>query len=377
MITKLWLKNFRNFSEATVHFSPKMNIFVGDNGQGKTNLLEALYVLTRGQSFRYSDNENLIRHGCSEAFLKGQIFHGSLDYELQLTVLKSKKNHLLNGKRANLSDLSGRFPNVIFSPESLAAIKEGSDERRQLVDDLIVSFKPYNADLIADFRKALKTRNKLLKNYITGLTERAETYRLLESLNPSFLKLAAELTWQRLEALRAILKDLCVTMQGISGNSNVDISVEYVVSGENAFRMTEVEVKNSLSKRVLELREAELASGSSLVGPQKHDIVFLYNGNNSRFYCSQGQQRALILSFKMAQIVYHRRVHESYPTLMLDDVLSELDASKRDSLMKFLSEIDTQIFITTTDFNLPDALKAVGSAVIKVREGQIEGHVNE
>lgn len=373
MIQGLWIKNFRNFSEATVNFSPKVNIFLGENGQGKTNLLEALFVLTRGQSFRYADNENLLRKGSSEAFLKAKAIHGELDYDLQLTILKSKKNHLLNGKKTTFTDLSYRFPNVIFSPESLSAIKEGADERRQLVDDLLMSFNPRNGDLISEFRKALKTRNKVLKNYLSEETPRAETHRVLESLNPIFLKLAAELTWQRLEALRAILNDLNQAMQSISKRGDVDISVEYVVSGENAMKMSRSEVEISLQKRLFELANAELASGSSLVGPQKHDIVFLYGENDSRFYCSQGQQRALILSFKMAQIVYHRRVHGTYPSLMLDDVLSELDSEKRDSLIRFLGDINTQIFITTTDFNLPDSMRSEDCAVIKVHEGQIEG----
>lgn len=373
MIQGLWIKNFRNFSEATVKFSPKVNIFIGENGQGKTNLLEALYVLTRGQSFRYADNENLIHKGSQEAFLKAKALHGELDYDLQLSILRSKKNHLLNGKKVTFADLSFRFPNVIFSPESLAAIKEGADQRRQLVDDLLTSFNPKNSDLIADFRKALKTRNKVLKNYLGGLTDKFETIRVMESLNPLFLKLAAELTWQRLEALRAILDDLNHAMKSISQKHNVDISVEYVVSGENAMRMSSSDIEKSLQKRVLELSDAELASGSSLVGPQKHDIVFLYDQNDSRFYCSQGQQRALILSFKMAQIVYHRRAHGTYPILMLDDVLSELDSGKRDSLIRFLGDINTQIFITTTDFNLPDSMRSEDCAVIKVHEGQIEG----
>lgn len=373
MIQGLWIKNFRNFSEATVKFSPKVNIFIGENGQGKTNLLEALFVLTRGQSFRYADNENLIHKGSHEAFLKAKAMHGELDYDLQLSILKSKKNHLLNGKKATFTDLSFRFPNVIFSPESLAAIKEGADQRRQLIDDLLVSFNPRNADLIADFRKALKTRNKMLKNYLSGDVDQFQTQQLLESLNPTFLKLAADLTWQRLEALRAILKDFNHSMNSISNTTNVDISVEYVVSSENMMQKSRSDVENLLRKRLSELTSAELASGSSLVGPQKHDIVFLYDENDSRFYCSQGQQRALILSFKMAQIVYHRRVHGTYPILMLDDVLSELDSGKRDSLIRFLGDINTQIFITTTDFNLPESMKSEDCAVIKVREGQIEG----
>jgi DNA replication and repair protein RecF len=147
--------------------------------------------------------------------------------------------------------------------------------------------------------------------------------------------------------------------------------VEYVISSEKALLYSPDQVHDLMKKRLIQLHDAELSSGASLVGPQKHDLTFLYDGNDSRFYSSQGQQRALILSFKMAQIVYHRRTHDSYPLLMLDDVLSELDAEKRESLIKFLSEINTQIFITTTDFDLPGSLKSEDCAVINIREGQI------
>lgn len=371
MIQAIQLKNFRNISDASVSFSSGINIFFGDNGQGKSNLLEALCVLTTGQSFRYGDNENLIFKGSNQALLRAKASYGEFDFDLQTLIMKSKKNHFLNGKKASVAELSGRFPAVIFSPESLSSIKEGADQRRQLVDDLIVSFSMKNTDLIGNFRKALKTRNRILKNYLAGDTGKNETVSLLESLNPSFLRLAADLTFQRLNALRRIHSDFNNAMQYIIKKQNVDISVEYVISGKNAMTYSLLEIENALQKRVLELHDAELSSGASLVGPQKHDITFLYDQNDSRFYCSQGQQRALILSFKMAQIVYHRRIHETYPSLMLDDVLSELDSEKRESLIKFLSEIKTQIFMTTTDFTLPSSLKSEDCAVIKVRDGQI------
>jgi DNA replication and repair protein RecF len=371
MIQALFLRNFRNFSELSTKFSPKVNIFLGDNGHGKSNLLEALFVLTTGQSFRYADNENLIKMGEHESLLKAKVTHDELDFDLQLNILKSRKNHLLNGKKTTASELSKRFPNVVFSPESLAAIKEGADQRRQLIDELIVSFHPRNADLISEFRRALKTRNKILKNHLAGDVSRPETERLLESLNPSYLRLSVELSNQRLEALRAIHRDFNQAMQFISRRETVDISVDYVISSEHALNFTSKDIENSLQKRLKELHDAELSSGSSLIGPQKHDVVFLYGENDSRFYCSQGQQRALILSFKMAQIVYHKRIHGTYPVLMLDDVLSELDSEKRDSLIRFLGDINTQIFITTTDFTLPSSMKSEDCAVLKVREGQI------
>jgi len=372
MIQSLYLKQFRNFSEVVVRFSPKVNILLGENGQGKTNLIEALSLLTTGTSFRYADNENFIQKEKIESFMKAKAQNQELDFDLQLSISKSRKNHSLNGKKVTASDLSKRFPCVIFSPESLSAIKEGADQRRQLVDDLLVSFHHKNADLIADFRKTLKTRNRVLKDYAAGDNSRNTTEDLLGSLNPRFLRLASDLTMARIRALREIKADFTRAMQDISKKPNVDISVEYVISGKDSLTFEIQEIEKTIENRMISLHDAELSSGTSLVGPQKHDITFLYDGNDSRFYCSQGQQRALILSFKMAQIVYHRRIHGTYPSLMLDDVLSELDSEKRDSLIRFLGDINTQIFITTTDFTLPSSMKSEDCAVLKVRDGHVE-----
>jgi DNA replication and repair protein RecF len=371
MISHLIIRNFRNLENISIRFSPKVNILVGDNGQGKTNILEAIHILMNGQSFRFTNNENLIKKNHLESFLKADCRQGQLDYQINLKLMKSRKMHQVNEKKISVGELVQKFPQIIFSPESLSAIKSGSDERRNLIDELITSLDGKNADLILDFRKSLKTRNKILKDYQNGVFSKSDTQQLLLSLNSIFIRLAVDLTWERLKSIRMIIPGLNQAMRYISNNEDVDISVEYVISGENSLNFSRQNIEKSILKRMQDLYDAELSTGVSLVGPQKHDISFLYNGNNSRFYCSQGQQRALILAFKMAQIVYHRELHGSYPTLLLDDVLSELDLDKRDSLIRFLGEINTQIFITTTDFNLPGSMKSEDCAVFKIREGQI------
>lgn len=371
MFKSLWLKNFRNFDEAVISFSPKVNIFIGKNGQGKTNLIEALMLLTQGESFRYSENINFIKHGHQNAFLKTKIQHADLDYDLQLEILKSRKHHNLNSKRTTLSTLIQKFPCVIFSPESLSAIKEGADFRRQLIDELTTRLNPSMADVLAEFRKTLRTRNKVLKNHLEGVSTTHETEQLLDSIGPGFINLATKISFARAQSIRSIARDFNEIMGSISGNKNVEISVEFVSSSQNILDWDEEKMRFLLQNRQMELRSAELSSGLSLVGPHKQDITFLYNGNNSRFYCSQGQQRALILSFKMAQIVYHRRVHGAYPVLLLDDVLSELDLDKREALLSFLGKIDSQIFITTTDLSLPSDLNSKDCSVIGVSEGRV------
>ncbi len=370
------IKNFRNLSELSTKFSPRINFFVGNNGQGKTNLLEALYLFSNGESFRYGENSVLIQDQQQESLVQVVAESKNLQYDLKLHLQKSKKTFTANDKKIPTAELRKRFTCVLFSPESLSSIKEAGDQRRDLVDELLVSLSSINADLLWEYKKALRSRNKLLKDASEGITLRNQTLALLESLEPSFLRLASQLTYARLQALKSLLPEFNAAMRDISQgpqkDSPVDISVEYSMSGQNALQKTLEEVHEMLHKRILELRDAELASGASLVGPQKHDIIFLYGQKDSRFYCSQGQQRAIILSFKMAQIVNHRRVHGFYPALMLDDVLSELDEGKRTALINFLHEINTQIFITTTDLTLPQSFALESFSVKEVKDGALD-----
>lgn len=367
----LRLKDYRNFSETRVQFSPRLNIFLGDNGQGKTNLLESLSLLTQGDAFRFGDNGVLIRHGTHQAVIDGSIERKDLEYRIRADILKSRKTFSVNEKKASSLDIRRVFPSVIFSPESLAAIKEGADLRRELVDDFLVSHHSGNAALISEYRRALKARNKLLRDGLEPDSDRGRLLSVLESFDPGFLRLAGGLTEARTRALRAILPDLSTALGALVGQTPVDISVEYVVSGQNASQWERPEIDRALQQRAFELRDAELSSGVSLVGPHKHDISFLYDQKDSRFYCSQGQQRAIILAFKMAQIVYHWRVHGLYPILMLDDVLSELDSSKRAALISFLHGIQSQVFLTTTDITLPEHFKLERSSVFRIARGEI------
>lgn len=368
---KLRLVNFRNYRDVVIPFSPRVNVFVGENGQGKTNLLEAMYLISQGDSFRYADNSVLINSNNQEALIQALVTHNDLHYKLKLGLTKSRKVLTMNEKRVTSTDIRKLFASVVFSPESLASIKEGADHRRELVDDLLITFDRKNADLIADYRKALKTRNKILKNFLEGLQDKVVTENLLESLDPQFIRLAADLTYTRIAALNGLSKEFNNAMQYISRNMDVDITVDYIVSDQNVLHFSRDEVYFLLQKRAQELHDAELSSGTSLVGPHKHDIIFVYGQKDSRFYCSQGQQRAIILSFKMAQIVYHRKAHGTYPVLMLDDVLSELDKDKREALITFLHEINTQIFVTTTDFNLSDSFSLDQLSVLQVKDGHI------
>ncbi len=370
IIKSLFISNFRNFDQIKIDFSEKVNIFVGDNGQGKTNILEALYLLIEGESFRYSKTETLIQLSKNQSLLKSEIENQKLDYSVRLQISGSKKEFTLNEKKISWEKLD-LPPAVLFSPESLSIIKESSDERRNLIDQLVVQINRNGRRVLMDFRRALKTRNKILKDMATDQIERNLGLETLLSVNPSFLRLAAEVTMLRISALAEIKSEVERSLSQIHGNVVVNFDYDYVISDKNHKNSDLNQVISALQNRMAELQVAEIQSGGSLVGPQKQDVIFLYNGNDSRFYCSQGQQRSIILAFKMAQIVYHHRVHGFYPVLLLDDVLSELDLSKQESLISTLNQTETQTFVTTTDVSLISKLSMRNSRVFNIKNGQI------
>lgn len=363
-LRSLRLRDFRNISSLDLILGDGINFFLGDNGQGKTNVLEAVYLMSRGVSFRPTQASSYLRRTSGQnvvtAAISGVFAQENFDDRIEIRLEAAKRGFTLNGKRANSADLMRSVPVVLFSPESLAAIKEGPEQRRALADDLVLTQAPHRARLLAEHAKCLRSRNRVLRDLSKTAGDARSDRLTLESLDRIYLLLCAHLTSARIEALRAIENEFRDAMAFISDEDSGDISVDYLISEQSALSWSEDQVFAALQNRHRELASREIAFGASLVGPHKHDVKFLFRGNDSRFYCSQGQQRALILSFKIAQIVYHHRVHQTYPILLLDDVLSELDSRKRVGLMRFLDSVTAQILMTSTDLTRSEQLEILG-----------------
>jgi DNA replication and repair protein RecF len=371
----LSVRNFRNYRQLEIEIPPGVVVFYGPNGQGKTNLMEAFHFLLRGESFRPVTSSSLLFHRDqqveNQAQLVARLIHQDLHSEVRMNFANGKKRVTLNGHSATSATLARQFPVVLFSPESLSAIKEGPDLRRQLLDDVVVTHSTTSIKSVRDFNHALKVRNRVLRDCKRGLVSRSQTLQLLESLDASFFPLATELTMARLKGIQSLQPDILTAAQYVLAQPTVDISVEYLISGQNVYAWSRADVLSAMHHRALELRDRELESGLSLVGPQRHDIRILFAGKDSRFFCSQGQQRALILSFKMAQILYHYRAHQVYPFLLLDDVLSELDPIRRSNLVGFLKGVPAQIFLTTTDLSFSMDFGDRRLNVFHIEDGQV------
>lgn len=381
-IEKLRFYNYRNIENTKISLNKSINIFLGKNGQGKTNILESIFLLINGSAFRPGElkifvNRNSNDQNCQ---IEAELNNKQLQQILKFQLINLKKSLTLNNKKINQQVVHQNFKSVLFSPESLSIIKNSAEERRQLVDDFLMVFDFESTGKIKNYRKVLQTRNKVFKDAKKGFYSQVEAQKIIESLNPNFLELGASLTQNRIRVIRQIIPLVQRIFNQISQN-NVEISVEYLISSNNGVDWTDSQVYTYLRSKLNEMYHREFEAGITLLGPHKHDIKILVNQEDSRYYCSQGQQRALILSFKMVQVLMYKELYGHYPILLLDDVLSELDYEKRTYLIEFLNGIESQIFITTTDLhfkwkdkemslNDPDLLKG-DLTVYNITDGQI------
>ncbi len=345
-LKKLEIKNFRNLKDVKVNFEGQVFIFEGKNGQGKTNIVESLFFLSKGKSFRTHKIQHLIENNSNNGFVKLDFKHEDLNFEVETFLEQSSKKFTLNGKKTTPIKIFKKLPLIFFSPESLSSIKEGPEHRRNLLDETIVLENESNLETHFEFRKVLKYRNKVLKDYILGILSQNELNYLLDSIDPAYARLALEITKQRERMIKRLEPYMVSILREITNDANVETSVEYV-----AFKTEAQKTAENFQKILNNARNQDAKIGYTQIGPQKHDVIFLYNGKDSRFFSSQGQQRALILAFKFAQIMYHREVYGYYPILVLDDVLSELDREKRNYLLNFLKRSEVQTFLTTTEFS--------------------------
>lgn len=370
---KIELLNYRNFEKAEIRLEDGVNVFYGENAQGKTNFLESLYFLARGKSFRTLDTAHCISELNGDrqtAILKSDFLDlNSVNNKFKIEINTNKKTVWLNQKRTVSTKISTMCPIVLFSPESLSAIKNGPAERRNLVDDFIESLPEFTKS-VTQYRKILKARNKILSDLKKELKRPDDVKNVLEALNDIFTKQSLDLIELRLFVLKNFQPYIKDAIHFLFGE-NTDFQFRYVASGTEIHEFNALKLTEIFNLNFKRLFQAEIATGYSLIGPHKHEVEFIMNGKDSRYYCSQGQQRGLIIAFKIAEILYRLQVRNERPILLLDDVMSELDEGKRVKLVDFLKSINSQIVITTTDRS-SNVEKSMGPhSQYKIANGQI------
>lgn len=374
-LKNLSLKNFKNYDELFLSLSPHVNFIYGKNGEGKSNLLESIQLAVLGNSFRihYAKSLAPVHNQTATTIIKATIDNNKSQHQLEARFVEGKRKLLTDEKSDSERARLEKFSIVVFSPESLSAIKDEQSVRRKLIDQAACALHPGSVQAFMDYSKILKGRNELLLAISTQKSPLSINQRaLLESINEVYLRCAADVTFLRLKTIDKLQKIFSAAAKKVLRLRDVEISVDYVISAKSAIDWSLEAVYDSILSRMRDLASAELSCGRSLVGPHKHDICFLFANQDARSFCSQGQQRALILAFKIAQIEAYAQVHGQYPILLLDDVMSELDEERRASLVELLKETPTQIFLTTTDKEQGPKLRDESVAMFRVANGTVQ-----
>lgn len=382
-MASLVLSNWRNYEDEDVRLARGVNLITGRNAQGKTNLLEAIHFLGGLGSPRGADAV-LVREGAERAVLHAEVERGGRAIRIDIEVKRGQGTRaLLNGTPiAGTRALTEIVSTVFFGPDEMALVKGAPDGRRRFLDDVVVKLRPLRFALRREWERVLRQRNALLKS--APRNARESTLETLDVWDETFCAAGAALTAARLEALAALLPYATKRYEEVAGAGRLELVYESSwlppESAESALAATgpvaEVDLRTALAARIGELRGRELERGVSLAGPQRDDLRVALTAPDggpaldARHYASQGDQRTAALALKLAE---HDVVSEAIgeqPILLLDDVLSELDPSRRRWLADTIRPLD-QTIVTSAE---PGAIDAVGpSRSITVEAGRISG----
>ena len=358
--------DFRNIEECKVDFSDGINILVGENAQGKTNLLEAIFYSSVGRSFRSAHTSEMIRFGQSAADIELFYRDSKRDQKLHIKIFRDKQKLVeKNGvKMDKLSDIVGSFRAVLFCPEDLSLIKDGPAARRGYLDMAISRMYPMYIHSLQKYHYVLKQRNALIKN---AFNDRRTFDSTVELWSEQLASEAAVISDMRLKFIRRASGHISDCFLEMTGEKEKPTLVYDGSSGQNEEEYFDREcVKKRYFELLMSSHDREIAVGSTLWGIHKDDLDIRLNGKSSRIYASQGQQRSLALSMKLAEGDICKEEFGDYPVFLFDDVLSELDASRREYLINKIHE--KQVIMTTCESDGISRFK--DAKIIRVESGK-------
>lgn len=336
MLKKLYINSFRNLEQADLSFGSGFNIFFGSNAQGKTNLLESIYLLGTMKSFRQARNCEMVSWGAPYGVLQGWVERGGVTREISLLLEKQGKKVKVDRKSvAKLADFFGSLNVVVFSPEEMAMAKGMPDGRRRYLDRAIFSGDADYLRLHHDYYRILKNRNTLLKS---GDTDGLDVW------SDQLAEAGARLISRRVAYLEEIGPLLHGFYDAIAGGDDAGVRyLPHLPEGDRSSAGAAL-LREALARSAAEERRR----GTTVVGPHRDDMEFLLNGMPLKRHASQGEQRSFVLALKMAEISHLEKKFGHPPILLLDDITSELDRERNRNLMEFLEQKQMQVFITTT-----------------------------
>lgn len=352
--------DFRNIRCSSIEPGHHFNLLYGFNGQGKTNILEAIYLLGSPRSFRTSRLPELVKHGQPQAQIQGRVESGGIENVLRLVVEPAGRKVEIDGKAVHkASELHGKLNSVVFSPDDTGMVRTGPEARRRYLDRAVYMGDIGYLHCWHAYQRTLKQRNQLLKNADkTGLD--VWTEKLAES--------GAEVIERRLKFVAALdgkLQKYYATISGDRETSRLSYRPDGVASSE----------RHTIQDELLELFKRHQRSderyGTTTAGPHRDDLTFMLDERPLKAFGSQGQQKSFVLALKMAEMDNLEDTFGEAPLLLLDDMSSELDASRNQNLMEFLTTREIQVFITTTERS-PALLATVPHcAVFRVEDGNL------
>lgn len=358
IVESIDLKDFRNYSILNMNFDKNVNIIYGDNAQGKTNILESLYICSTSKSHRGSKDKEIIKIGCNEAHIKVNVKKNEIKYRIDMHLKQGKsKGIAINGipiKKA--VELFGIINIVLFSPEDLNIIKNGPSERRRFMDIELSQLDKIYLNNLVNYNKVVNQRNKFLKEI--SLIPSKEDLDMLDIWDMQLVRYGTEIIKRRTEFINQINDIISVIHTNLTGGKE-KIFIEYVPN---------VKVED-FDSEIRKVRDRDLRYKLTNIGPHKDDLCFYINNQDVRKYGSQGQQRTAALSLKLSEIELVKTIIKDTPILLLDDVLSELDSNRQNFLVNSIGDIQTIITCTGLDEFINSRINV--NKIFRVIDGQV------
>ncbi len=364
-IKSINLEGFRNYRSFSAEFSDRVNVITGQNAQGKTNLLESVYYLTAGRSFRARGDRELIHFDMDAARITASTFRHDRDQKMEVSLFRAKRRQFfVNGVRLKTAaELSGKLGAVLFCPDDLNLIRDGAAARRRLMDMCLCQLRPRYAAALSEYNKLLEHKTRILRDHRV----KPSLLLTLDDFDGRLASMGAQLIHYRSAYAALLAVKAGLTHKEFSGGTE-ELSIRYcTVKTVTEPRSKPEELLKPLLEHMHAHRQAELDAGVCLSGPHKDDLYIEINGKAARQFASQGQARTAALSIKLAERELHNEDKGEYPLLLLDDVLSELDAKRQSFVLNRISE--GQVFITCCED--AEIASKTGGRVLHIENGAI------
>ena len=363
-IDRIALNGFRNYDFETAEFSPGTNVIYGENAQGKTNLLEAVYMLAMGRSFRTRFDRELIGFGCDSAEILAEVESHEREQTVRILLKNGvRKQITVNAVKKTASELGETLNVVLFCPDDLNLIKEGAAARRRLMDNAISQIRPRYAGYLSQFNKFYESKTRILKDW----RDKPSLLDTLDEFSDGMCRTSAQLIRYR-ASFAARRAEEAAPIHGEFSGADERLDIEYsTVSSVKDPTASAKEIFYELCDHMEAHRRAELDSGQCLSGAHKDDLIISINGKNARSFASQGQTRTAALSIKLAEREIYLSETGEYPILLLDDVLSELDTKRQEFVLNRIGGGQTLITCCEDE----GISRRTGGKVLHVKDGRI------